>query len=164
MLKTFWSVGSIILLASSGCASLGPTTKRDIPQAPRIMSAEQKSQSSRSFNISWKNKVNPLWWFGNIDEPAPPKNYKPLNANRSFHYVLRNPFHNFHFYVIGIADKNFVRLGRCPASVFNPHDGWNWAVSQYKWLWLPFISYKRGNFKFYIGWREHGNFGIKLNF
>ena len=29
---------------------------------------------------------------------------------------------------------------------------------------LPFLSYQRGGFNFYFGWRERGNFGIKLNY
>jgi len=29
---------------------------------------------------------------------------------------------------------------------------------------LPFLSYHRNRFNFYFGWRERGNFGIKLNF
>ena len=65
---------------------------------------------------------------------------------------------------MGIADKEFIRGGRHPKEVFNPNGGWNWAACRYKCVWLPFISYQRGRFKFYIGWRERGNFGIKLTF
>jgi len=46
------------------------------------------------------------------------------------------------------ADREFERRGTHPAHVFNPNDGWTW---------------EKGNFKFYFGWRERGNFGIKLN-
>jgi hypothetical protein len=77
---------------------------------------------------------------------------------------LRNPFHNFDFYVIGIADKEFVRSGRYPKKNSNPDGGWDFAVSKYKCLRLPFISYQRGKFNFYCGWRNRGNFGIKINF
>lgn len=137
---------SIVLLISSGCVTSGLGNKQHDRQ------------------ISWKKKVNPVWWVGNIDEPVPPEDYKPNDAHRSFRYNVRNPFHNFDFYVIGVADRNCVRLGRYPADVFNPYDGWNWAASRYKCIWLPFISYKHNDFKFYIGWRERGNFGLKLNF
>jgi hypothetical protein len=109
-------------------------------------------------------KINPIWWFGNIDEPKAPDWYRPEDPHRDFRYHLRNPFHNFTFYVIGIADKEFVRMGRYPEAVANPDQGWNWAVIKYGWLRLPFISYHRGDFKFYIGWRPRGNFGFKLNF
>ena len=74
----------------------------------------------------------------------------------------RNPLHNFTFYVVGIADKDFKRAGKHPAAVFNRNDGWNTAVCKYRWLRLPFVSYKKGKFKFYCGWRERGNFGFKL--
>ena len=30
------------------------------------------------------------------------------------------------------------------------------------WLRLPFLDYHRGKFESYFGWREHGNFGIKV--
>jgi len=31
-------------------------------------------------------------------------------------------------------------------------------------LWLPFISYEHRGFQFYIGWRNGGNFGVKLRY
>ena len=77
---------------------------------------------------------------------------------------LRNPCHNFTFYVMGIQDKPHTRVGRFPHKTSNPNGGWNWAVCQYKRLRLPFIDYKRRRFEFYFGWRTGGNFGIKLNF
>jgi hypothetical protein len=64
---------------------------------------------------------------------------------------------------MGIADKEFEFVGRHPG-LFNPNDGWNWTVCRYKCVRLPLISYKKGGFLFYFGWRERGNFGIKLNF
>ena len=65
---------------------------------------------------------------------------------------------------MGIEDKPHTRVGRYPAKVANPNGGWNWAVCQYKRLRLPFVDYKRGRFEFYFGWRNGGNFGMKLNF
>lgn len=82
---------------------------------------------------------------------------------------VRNPFHNLTFYVIGLSTNpkteivyDFKRYGRYPKDVFAPSGGWNWCVIKYKWLWLPFISYQGWLGKFYIGWRERGNWGIKL--
>lgn len=76
---------------------------------------------------------------------------------------LRNPFHNLTFYVVGLANKTgWTRYGRYPKDVFAPSGGWNWCYIRYGWLWLPFISYQGSIGKFYIGWRERGNFGIKL--
>lgn len=79
-------------------------------------------------------------------------------------WYVRNPYHNFDHYVIGIGDKSFTRVGRFPAQVANPNGGWNWAVCRYRNLRLPFVDYQRGGFEFYLGWRNGGNFGIKLNF
>jgi len=109
-------------------------------------------------------KLNLIWWFRNADEPVAPDWYRPGQWGRNFRYHLRNPCHNFHFYIIGIADKSFMRAGRFPAEVGNPNGGWNWAVCQYKRLRLPFIDFKRGRFEFYSGWRESGAFGLKLNY
>lgn len=113
--------------------------------------------------ISTWSKFNPCWWFGNMDEPTPPGWYRPEEKGRVFKWHLRNPFHNFAFYVIGIADKPHVRSGRYPLNIGNPHGGWNFAVAKYKLLRLPFLAYNRGGFDFYFGWRTAGNFGGKLN-
>lgn len=113
--------------------------------------------------ISLGEKINPVWWFGNADDPVPPEWFHPHSKFRGLLWRLRNPFHNFNCYVIGIADKTFVRSGRYPEKIANPHGGWNFAVSKYKCWRLPFLSYHKGKFDFYIGWRNHGNFGIKVN-
>jgi hypothetical protein len=107
-------------------------------------------------------KWNPIWWFGNVDDPDPPDWYRPEQPFRRFLWRLRNPLHNFVFYVVGVADKDFTRSGRYPADVFKPSPGWNWAVTRYKWARLPFASFHHGRFKWYAGWRERGNFGFKL--
>ena len=51
----------------------------------------------------WK-KWNPIWWAGN-DDDAPPQGYS------SFGWFLRNPFHNFMFYVLGLPMSRW-RVGR----------------------------------------------------
>jgi hypothetical protein len=109
-------------------------------------------------------KCNPLFWFGNLDDPVPPDWYRPDDKHRTPKWYCRNSLHNFTHYVIGIADKEFVRVGRFPAENFNPNDGWNSAVCKFKCVRLPFISYQKNRFKFYCGWRNGGNFGMKLNF
>jgi len=115
-------------------------------------------------HFSHSQKWNPKFWFGNADDPVPPADYRPNDPHRITKWYWRNPTHNFNFYIIGISDKTFRRAGRCPDQVFNPHGGWNWTVCKYKWARLPFISYHKRKFSFYFGWRERGNFGIKLNF
>src|SRR6516164_1210399 len=60
--------------------------------------------------IHFYNKINPIWWFGNVDEPRAPDWYRP-HASRSFRNVawyFRNPLSNFSNYVIGIGDKKSV--------------------------------------------------------
>ena len=88
----------------------------------------------------------------------------PGRRLRKVAWYVRNPFHNFTFYVIGIADKPFWRIGPYPTETSNPHQGWNWAVCERKMARLAFVDYKRKRFEFYAGWRTGGNFGIKLNF
>jgi hypothetical protein len=113
--------------------------------------------------IHWYKKINPLWWFKDIDDPLPPAWYRPSRKTRRLTWSLRNPFHNFNFYVIGVADRKFTRSSRYPEVTSNPHGGWNFAVSKYKRLQLPFVSYRRGRLETYFGWRDRGNFGIKFN-
>ena len=114
--------------------------------------------------IHFYDKLNPVWWFKNSDEPIPPDWYKPNDKHRVRKWLFRNPLHNFDNYVIGIADKSSVRSGRYPLQTSNPHGGWNFAISRRKLIVLPFVSYRRGKFEFYLGWRERGNFGAKMNF
>jgi len=96
----------------------------------------------------WK-KINPLWWLGNCDEPLPPddKFIGQPQWLRRLRWFLRNPFHNFTYYVIGVADRKFDRINL-----------WN------KWgnlnLVLPLIAYRGKKWEWYFGWREKGNFGI----
>ena len=114
--------------------------------------------------IHWYNKINPVWWLGNIEDPIPPAWYEPTNSLRKVKWYFRNPFSNFSFYVIGVADKETVRSGRYPTQPGNPNGGWNFAVTRRRIVFLPFMDYKNRRMEFYFGWRERGNFGIKLNF
>lgn len=109
--------------------------------------------------------MNVLWKiFGNNDDWPPPDWYMPgeRERKRKLYWLMRNPLHNFTFYIIGVAGKPFVRTGKFSQDVFNPDGGWNLAVTAYKWFRLPFVSYLGRSVKFYIGWRERGNFGFKL--
>jgi hypothetical protein len=114
--------------------------------------------------IHLADKFNPIWWFGNTDEPNPPGWYLPGHEFREFKWRLRNPFHNFGNYIIGFVDKETARSGRYPDLIGNPNGGWNFTIIKCKRLRLIFVDYKYGRFEFYFGWRERGNFGIKLNF
>jgi len=170
MFKRFSWLGAVCLCLV-GCRSVPP---------PRVDSQTDEVQASRSnanlktnvavhlprhpYAFTLCQKLNPVWWFGNADEPAPPDWYRPGKRARTLMWHLRNSCHNFTWYVIGIADKPFIRVGKYPARVSNPNGGWNWAVCEYKQLRLPFVDYDRGRFEFYCGWRNAGNFGMKLNF
>lgn len=76
---------------------------------------------------------------------------------------LKNPIHNFTWHVIGVTGKEFTRTGKYPKDVFAPVGNFNWAVINYNGWKLPFVAYQGALGKFYIGWRERGAFGIKLN-
>jgi hypothetical protein len=117
----------------------------------------------RAPKIHFYDKLNPVWWFKNCDDPRPPAWYRPDDPHRKVWWSFRNPLHNFNFYVIGVGDKTFYRSGRFPGQNANPHGGWDFEAARYKFIWLPFVAYHRTNFDFYFGWRNHGNFGIKIN-
>jgi hypothetical protein len=108
-------------------------------------------------------KLNPVWWLKNSDDPKPPAWYRPGEKHRRFKWSFRNPLHNFDFYIIGVADKKFSRSGRFPDKNSDPRGGWDFEAARYKFIWLPFVSYHRPKFDFYFGWRNRGNFGIKVN-
>lgn len=65
---------------------------------------------------------------------------------------------------MGVADRPFTRIGKFPQAVFAPAGGWNWAVAKHSCVRLPFVSYNGERWRFYLGWRERGNFGAKVNF
>ena len=132
---------------------------------PRAAAASRHEITvTNTITIKRGEKWKPKFWFGNQDDPLPPADYRPDDKHRVRKWYYRNPTHNLNFYVIGVADKTFRRSGRCPGDVFNPKGGWNWAVCKYRWWRLPFISFRKKSFGFYLGWRERGNFGAKLSF
>jgi hypothetical protein len=101
-----------------------------------------------------------------------------LGPKRAFMWWLRNPMHNFTFYVIGSAHKKnsefvlfkcaenegcqFMKYHKKASTVF-AGKGTSFFVGFHGWK--PFVSlridYGR-RLDFYFGWRERGNFGIKL--
>ena len=167
---------AVVLPCGCGCRSVSPPKRSgDFKGNSQMMVATNHVVTKQpggvfvhfpkeSQNFSFWTKCNPVWWFGNADDPVPPENYRKGKCCRKFMWRMRNPCHNFTFYVMGIEDKAHVRIGKYPAKVANPNGGWNWAVCKYKRLRLPFVDYKRGRFEFYCGWRNGGNFGMKLNF
>ena len=109
-------------------------------------------------------KCFPVYWILNDDDKRAPNWYRPNSYGivREILWLLRNPFHNLTFYVLGVADKKFSVRGEYREHVVNPNGGWKRQTVIYKKLKLPFISYAGQKVKFYIGWRERGNLGFKL--
>ena len=114
--------------------------------------------------IGTAQKWNPLWSLGNADDPEPPDWFRPGSPSRRWLWQMRNPLHNFTHYIIGVSDKDTTRTGKFPAHVFAPGGGWNWAITRHRWCPLPFVSFEGKRSRFYLGWRESGNFGGKINF
>jgi hypothetical protein len=144
---------SLVMMAS--CVS----TRYSKPEAAADGSFFHPAQPPESGVQKW----NPVWWFGNADDPVPPDWYRPGQQMRGTLWQLRNPLHNFTFYVIGVNDKDFVRRGKRPGKVFPEEGGWNWAVIERGWLRLPFVAYQGKHVRWYALWREKGNFGLKLH-
>ena len=95
----------------------------------------------------WYKKINPLWWFGNANDPVQDHlNFypdKPLWI-RKLKWGIRNPLHNFFFFVIGLEDRREI-VNR---TNMWPSEGQTWNVI------LPFISHKGKKYEWYLGWRN----------
>ena len=155
----------VVVLLLGWCADTASAKPRD--EKPTVPMKREPTPSiliTNHTHIPTLWKFNPVWWFKNYDNPEPPDWMWPGDPHRHFKWYLRNPLNNFTFYVIGIADKTFVRVGKYPARVFAPDGGWNWSVCRHKCLRLPFVSYQNGRFEFYLGWRNRGNFGFTFRF
>ncbi len=104
--------------------------------------------------------------FGNVrDGYIGDRNWNPQQIDTPWIRIkwwFRNPFHNLVFHVIGCEQCSSIRYGFPYArGVFRPDGGWTFAFTKTKYMIYPFVSYI-GSIKFYIGWRESNNFGIKL--
>ncbi len=114
----------------------------------------------------WWWKINPVWWFQNAQDPEPPSwfNARQRHWLRVLMWYLRNPLHNFHWYVIGIADRSFWRWGRQPEHNWAVSPSrWNWFITfAYGWLPLPFVSWRGTRIEWLFGWKDSGNFGAAL--
>lgn len=116
-------------------------------------------------------RMRRFFWlvWGNDEDPSPPRWYLagvsmdfPTEQYRVFMWYLRNSHHNLQWHVIGVHDRQFMRTGDFPAQIWNPAGGWNFAVIRYRWLLLPFVSYRGKGLEWYVGWRESGAFGRAL--
>ena len=152
-------VGGVAPALLASCALIPGETR--IPPAERIRDGSVYYHRAREQGKVGLKKFNPIWWLGNADEDYD-SNWKPDKSHewRKFTYALRNPGHNFTHYVIGVADRDFVRYGSDPDQVWNQEGRVNQAMIHAGPLRLPFYSRQGRHFDQYIGWRESGNFGI----
>ena len=103
----------------------------------------------------WYKKINPLWWFGNANDPINgPEDHPKFHPTkptwiRKILWAIRNPLHNFFFFVIGLADQPEI----VNAGSMWPKDGQRWNIV------LPYICYKGKKKEFYLGWRKGINLG-----
>lgn len=150
-----------------------PNEQTELPRPKIIPKHWQvgKWRTAKQHNFTWLDKINPRFWLGNEEDPEPPSWYRPQDAQRRTKWYFRNPGHNFTFYVIGVSDKvgtnDHRSYGIAPDDVFKEGGGWNVILHQVRvgkrgYVLLPFASYLDRNMKFYFGWRQSGNFGIKL--
>ncbi|HXS68907.1 MAG TPA: hypothetical protein VN761_08690 [Candidatus Polarisedimenticolia bacterium] len=167
-LPTLFLAGGLFLLgagdifAQSASAMNSVAGTNAIPKRTHWRTIKVKPDEDTP-KIHFYNKLNPVWWFKNADDPKPPEWYKPDDRHRKLKWSFRNPMHNFNFYVIGVANKKFSRSGKFPERNANPRGGWDFEAARWKFIWLPYVSYHRSKFDFYFGWRNRGNFGIKVN-
>lgn len=122
-----------------------------------------KEELESKYPLSWKKKINPLWWFGNYNDPVDRVNQDGSPAHGTFYpdkphwframmWGLRNPLHNFMFFVIGLSDRKHLI-----------NDGQIWPAKGQKWnIRLPFISYRGKKWEWYIGWRNGSTFGVNF--
>jgi hypothetical protein len=169
----FWTIAAALLFASGQLVFARPVPKAWQPVPMKCTPLETNSAIWHTVEVSPKpqlpkihfyDKLNPLWWLENADDPTPPNWYLPADKDRMLKWRLRNPFHNFDFYVIGVADRHFVRSGRWPERNSNPGGGWDFEIARRRLALLPFVSYERNWITFYLGWRERGAFGAELRF
>jgi len=105
--------------------------------------------------IPWYKKINPLWWFGNYNDPVTSPAHAEFHPGmpllvRRFLWFCRNPMHNLFAFVIGFDDRpEIVNAGK-----LWPKDGQRINIV------LPLFSFRTSHREGYIGWRNGTNFGI----
>ena len=100
------TLAATLLTGCPGAEAGQKATPLSQPVSPGHVFARVVANSpSQAHRFSTWRKMNPVWWFGNTDEPVAPDWYRSGKRGRNFMWHLRNPCHNFDFYVIGVADK-----------------------------------------------------------
>src|SRR5437588_1171288 len=109
MVVTLLTLFSIGLQSHAFASSLSNRPNGSKISPANSINQTNSSSVNRAHYFKFKQKINPVWWFGNADEPVAPAWYRPGKHNRNLAWHLRNPFHNFDGYVIGVSDKSFTR-------------------------------------------------------
>jgi hypothetical protein len=158
------SAGSLLLATLGGCAVIPGETQ--VPPDRQTDSRHHYYHVPDDPNLEGSHivgvaKMNPKWWIGNSDDPLPWwwKPDAPLDE-RERTWMMRNPFHNFTHYVIGVSDRHTHRYGINARSIWNDEGPMNLSVTRSgPLLYLPMVSNRGRFFEWYFGWRESGNFG-----
>lgn len=108
----------------------------------------------KSWVLKFITSCRLVWSFcGNQIDTIPPAWHMAYEKEwkRDFiWFFVRNPFHNFCWYVIGFAEEKYNTQG-----VWNPNGGFN--------LQVPFISYRGKRIEWYIGWKpDYQGFGMSF--
>lgn len=107
------------------------------------------------FPIPWYKKINPIFWFGNYDDPiSGPESHPYFHPDKALWHrrllwAIRNPLHNLFFFVIGFEDRK---------DIVNFNDQWPKEGQKFNII-LPFISYRGKKREWYLGWRRGLRFG-----
>lgn len=114
---------------------------------------------------TWREKLNPVWWFQTSDESGTPKGY----AGTRKQWLARNLLHNFRRFVVGVSDKPRVVCGSMieTGNAFRQPSGVLWGFTFAPWLPpLPYLSlrvrYVDAVYDFALGWSAFGMLMIKL--
>jgi hypothetical protein len=102
----FATFAALLLFASSAMADT-PASEQSLTNASSHWHTVSIEPGPDHPTIRTRDKFNPLWWFKNADDPLTPESYRPKDKHRQLKWRLRNPLHNFTFYVVGVADKRF---------------------------------------------------------
>ncbi len=159
--------GLALLALLSGCAVIPGETM--VPRHRQVISRHHyygtpKTPELDSGRVLGIPKANPKWWIENSDEPLPWWwKYGEPTEERKRTWLMRNPFHNFTNYVIGVADRHTHRIGINADSIWNDKGPINLAVTRAGYLiYLPMISGRGRWLEGYAGWRTSGSFGVAL--
>lgn len=157
----------LLLAVTTGCALVPGETRVPVERqaaSPHHYYHVPRHPGGAERPVQGLAKLDPRWWVKNSDDPLPWwwKPEAPLEVRRRT-WFLRNPFHNFTHYVIGITDRHHHRYGIDADSLWNENGRLNLAVSRAgPFIYLPMVSYRGAWLEWYLGWRRKGSFGGAL--